>query len=37
MSPTSKWILRISITALALLITTDRPRKAVPKASKKAR
>ena len=33
MSTTGKWILRLSLTALALLITTDRPRP--PKTSKK--
>ncbi len=26
MSTTSKWLLRLSLTALALLITTDKPR-----------
>lgn len=35
MSTTSRWILRLSLTALALLITTDRRRPAPPRIPKK--
>jgi hypothetical protein len=35
MSTTGKWLLRLSLTALALLITTDRKRPPVPKTPKK--
>jgi len=35
MSTTGKWLLRISLTALALLITTDRPRPRPVKTPKK--
>ena len=34
MSSTGKWLLRLGLTALALLITTDRPRPAAGKAPK---
>ncbi len=35
MSTSGKWLLRLSLTALALLITTDRPRRPAPKTPKK--
>ena len=35
MSPAGKWLLRLGLTALALLITTDRPRPPVGKTPKK--
>jgi len=35
MSTSGKWLLRLGLTALALLITTDRPRRPVPKTPKK--
>lgn len=35
MSTRNKWLLRLGLTALALLITTDRQRPAAPKAPKK--
>jgi len=35
MSTTGKWLLRAALTALAVLITTDRPRIQTPKAPKK--
>lgn len=35
MSPTGKWLLRAALTALALLITTDRSRPPVGKTPKK--
>jgi len=35
MSTTNKWLLRAALTALALLITTDRPRPKVPQTPKK--
>ena len=35
MSTRNKWLLRLSLTALALLITTDRKRPAPSKAPKK--
>jgi hypothetical protein len=34
MSTSGKWLLRLGLTALALLITTDRPRRPVPKPPK---
>ena len=35
MNTTGKWLLRLSLTALALLITTDRKRPSLPKPQKK--
>ena len=35
MSTSGKWLLRATLTALALLITTDRKRPPVPKTPKK--
>ncbi len=35
MSTSGKWLLRAALTALALLITTDRKRPPVPKTPKK--
>lgn len=35
MSTTGKWLLRLSLTALALLITTDKPRPRPPTTPKK--
>ena len=35
MSTSGKWLLRATLTALALLITTDRKRPPVPKMPKK--
>ena len=35
MTTTTKWLLRLSLTALALLITTDKKRATAPQARKK--
>jgi hypothetical protein len=35
MSTSGKWLLRLGLTALALLITTDRPRRPAPKNAKR--
>ena len=35
MNTRNKWLLRLGLTALALLITTDRKRPATPKSPKK--
>jgi hypothetical protein len=36
MSTTSKWLLRLSLTALAVLLTTDRRRNTTPPIKKPA-
>lgn len=35
MNSPNKWLLRLALTALALLVTTDRRRPAAPKVPKK--